>query len=103
VMLVVLYLFTRSRFRIAFEWGRLVRLLLVFGGGAVAGELLLPTSGVAGLASRAALAAALPIVLILSGFFTRKERARALSVVSTRLRRSGESRRSRKTHRTGEV
>ena len=77
--------------------------MLVFGGGAVGGELLLPTSGAVGLLSRAALAAALPFVLVLSGFFTRKERARALSVLSHRLRRSGESRRGTETHRTGEV
>jgi hypothetical protein len=47
----------------------------VLGGGAAAGELLLPTSGAAGLLSRAALALALPAVLALSGFLRPEERA----------------------------
>src|SRR3954471_1004091 len=61
VMLAVLHALTRRRFAIAFEWGRLARLAVILGGGTVAGELLLPTSGAAGLLSRAALAAALPV------------------------------------------
>src|SRR3954463_4946241 len=103
VMLFVLWGLTRRRFSIAFERGRLARLVAILGGGTVLGERLLPTAGVVGFVTRAALAAALPVALILSGFFTRKERARARSVLSTRLRRSGESRRSTETHRTGEV
>src|SRR3954452_6086325 len=48
VMLAVLLALTRRRFAIAFEWGRLARLALILGGGTLAGELLLPTSGAVG-------------------------------------------------------
>src|SRR4051812_20749046 len=77
VMLSVLLALTRSRFSIAFEWGRLARVALILGGGTVAGELLLPTSGLVGFVTRALLAAALPLVLALSGFLTGEERAQA--------------------------
>jgi hypothetical protein len=40
----------------------------------VAGELLMPTAGVAGLLGRAALLVAYPLVLFASGFFTPGER-----------------------------
>jgi O-antigen/teichoic acid export membrane protein len=80
VMLGVLLALTRSRFSIAFEWGRIARLVLILGGGTVAGELLLPTSGVVGFVTRALLAAALPVVLALSGFLTREERAQVRSL-----------------------
>jgi len=47
--------------------------VLVLGGVAVAGELTLPTAGIAGFASRAgAFALALPLVAA-SGFFRRSE------------------------------
>src|SRR6185503_2664512 len=98
VMLVVLFVLTRKRFAIDFEWGRLARIVLVLGGGTVAGELLLPTSGVGGFVSRALLAAVLPLVLIASGFLTTEERAWVLRF----RRRSGESRPSQ-PQRTGEV
>jgi O-antigen/teichoic acid export membrane protein len=81
VMLLVLWLLTRGRFAIAFERGRLLRLVLVLGGGTAAGELLLPTSGAGGFVSRALLCAALPVALVLSGFLSGEERDRALAML----------------------
>src|SRR4051794_33494129 len=102
LMLVVLYALTRSQFSIAFEWGRLARLAVVLGGGTIAGELLLPTSGVTGFVTRAALALALPVLVALSGFFTPEERTAARNVVQRLPRRPWEGR-SSKPQRTGEV
>src|SRR5439155_8422443 len=89
VMLAVLLALTRSRFSIAFEWGRLARLVLILGGGTVAGELLLPTSGVVGFVTRALLAAALPVVLVAVGFLGDEERESAVALVR-RLRTSSQ-------------
>jgi O-antigen/teichoic acid export membrane protein len=87
VMLTVMYLLTRHAFTVAFEWGRLARLVLVLGGLAVAGDLTLPTHGAVGLLSRALVAAAMPAVLLVTGFAHGAElrQARALLL---RLRRS---------------
>ena len=74
-MLVAMRLLTRRLFHVAFEWRRIAQLALVLGGLAGAGELLLPTSGVAGFLTRALLALALPLVLALTGFFRPEERA----------------------------
>jgi O-antigen/teichoic acid export membrane protein len=68
VMLTVMYLLTRSAFKVSFEWGRLVRVVLVMGGLAAAGDLLLPTQGAVGLLTRALVAAAIPPVLLATGF-----------------------------------
>ena len=97
VMLVVLYLLTRSRFSIDFERGRLVRLAIVLGGATVAGELLLPTSGAVGLITRAALTVSLPFLLLVSGLLTRQERAQARAIVRRTLARRGERKRSPST------
>src|SRR4051812_18533624 len=92
VMLAVLHALTRRRFAIAFEWGRLARLALILGGGTLAGELLLPTSGAVGFVSRAAVTAALPVALVASGFLSGEERERALAAVAAaRPRRSSRS------------
>ena len=103
VMLGVLHALTRRRFAIAFEWGRLARLAAVLGGGAVAGELLLPTSGAGGLAARAALTAALPVLLLASGFLSPEERERARSVAPLGSPRRRRERRRQERHTTGEV
>jgi O-antigen/teichoic acid export membrane protein len=81
VMLSVMHLLTRRVFAVAFEWSRLARLVLVLAGLAAAGELLLPTHGALGLLTRAAVTAAIPGVLALSGFFSAEELgwARALA------------------------
>lgn len=93
VMLLVVHLLTRRVFTVPFEWGRLLVLLAVIGGLAVAGELLLPTYGVVGFFSRAAVATVIPLILLALGFLDGDERAglRSLSVqMRARLARRGE-------------
>jgi O-antigen/teichoic acid export membrane protein len=68
VMLTCMYLLTRKAFRVDFEWLRLVRLALVMGGLAAAGDLVLPTHGALGLLTRAAVLLAMPALLLASGF-----------------------------------
>ena len=72
-MLAVMHLLVRRAFPVAFEWRRLGQLVVVMGGMAVAGELLLPTSGLAGFVARAAVFLAIPVVLWLTGFVHRAE------------------------------
>jgi O-antigen/teichoic acid export membrane protein len=76
VMLAVMYALSRRLFEVSFEWGRLAHLVAAIGGIAVAGELLLPTAGVAGFLERAAALAAIPLALLATGFFGAAERAR---------------------------
>jgi O-antigen/teichoic acid export membrane protein len=87
-MLAVMYAFTRSLFAVGFEWGRLARVVVIAGGLAVAGEVLLPTSGAAGLLSRIAVAVAIPPALLATGFLSPDERA-GLRSLATRLRARG--------------
>ncbi|HWD75345.1 MAG TPA: lipopolysaccharide biosynthesis protein [Solirubrobacteraceae bacterium] len=68
VMLAVMHLLTRRVFSVRFEWLRLAHLTVVIGGLAVAGELLLPTSGAIGFVSRAAVFVAVGPVLLATGF-----------------------------------
>jgi O-antigen/teichoic acid export membrane protein len=68
VMLVVMYLLTRGLFRVDFEWRRLLELVVVMGGAAAAGDLLLPTHGAVGFLTRLAAFALIPLVLWLIGF-----------------------------------
>jgi O-antigen/teichoic acid export membrane protein len=68
VMLSLMYLLTRRAFAVQFEWLRLGQLVVIVGGLAAAGDLALPTSGVIGFLSRAAVAAAIPLVLLGTGF-----------------------------------
>jgi O-antigen/teichoic acid export membrane protein len=75
VMLAVMRLLTRRLFDVAFEWQRIAQLALVLGGGAAAGELLLPTSGAVGFLARGLVALALPVLLGLTGFYRADERA----------------------------
>ncbi len=75
VMLTVMYLLTRTAFTVEFEWLRLARLVVVMGGLAAAGDLVLPTHGAAGLLSRAAVVTAIPAVLLVTGFAHRAELA----------------------------
>jgi O-antigen/teichoic acid export membrane protein len=63
-MLVVVHLLTRRLFVVPFEWARLARIVAIIAGASVAGELLLPESGVGGFASRAAVLAAIPVMLV---------------------------------------
>jgi peptidoglycan biosynthesis protein MviN/MurJ (putative lipid II flippase) len=82
VMLVVLHLLTRRLFTVPFEWGRLAHAVVLLAGIAVAGELLLPESGWAGFASRAAAAAVVPVAFALTGFLRPAELAGVRSVVA---------------------
>ncbi len=80
VMLIVLYMLTRSLFAVGFQWRRLAQLTAIFAGVAVSGELLLPTHGLVGLLLRAAWLALAPVLLLSTRFFAPEESAkRALS------------------------
>jgi O-antigen/teichoic acid export membrane protein len=63
-MLVVVHLLTRRLFVVPFEWARVARIVAIIAGASVAGELLLPESGAGGFASRAAVLAAIPVMLV---------------------------------------
>jgi O-antigen/teichoic acid export membrane protein len=68
VMIAVMHLLTRRAFAAAFEWRRLLQLVVVVGGMAALGDALLPTSGWVGFATRAAVLATIPLVLFGTGF-----------------------------------
>ena len=81
VMLVVMYLLTRRLFSVGFEWGRLIKLAVVLGGVAVAGEMTLPANGAGGFASRAAALLLIAPLLAAAGFFRAQERERVRSLI----------------------
>jgi O-antigen/teichoic acid export membrane protein len=68
VMLAVMHFLIRRAFAAAFEWGRLLHLAVVLGGLAALGDVLLPTHGWVGFVTRAAVLAAMPLVLMVTGF-----------------------------------
>ena len=76
VMLVVVHLLTRRLFHVPFEWRRLGTIVAIIGGISIAGELALPTAGVAGFAARTAALAAIPVCLVLARIFTVQQLAR---------------------------
>ena len=80
-MLGALFALTSRAFHVPFEWGRLAALGLIVGALSIAGNLLLPTAGLGGLASRAAVAALIPLVLVLTGVVRRTELRRAVELV----------------------
>ncbi len=86
-MLLVMYLLTRSLFRVGFEWLRLAQLAAILLGVALSGELLLPTRGLAGLALRVVWLALVPAGLALTRFFHPHERAQARALVADARRR----------------
>jgi len=77
VVLGVAHALTRAVFPVAFEWGRLGALVLVAGGIAVLGELLLPTEGPTALGARALALLAIGPALWAAGFFPAGERRAA--------------------------
>lgn len=81
-MLAFMHQLTRSRFHVEFEWWRLTRLATVLGGLSVAGDLLLPTHGAAGLLLRALVVIAVGPALFAVGFVHPEElrQGRALIV-----------------------
>ncbi len=80
VMLTFIHLLTRRHFAVSFEWARLTQLVLVVGGFAVIGNLVLPTHGALGLLSRLLVCAAIGPALLAIGFVHAAElrHARAL-------------------------
>ena len=81
-MLGIMHLLTRRLFEVAFEWRRLAHLTVVIGGLAAAGDLLLPTHGFVGFVTRLAVFAAIPVVLLGSGFAHREELVQARSLLA---------------------
>jgi O-antigen/teichoic acid export membrane protein len=74
VMIALMYVVTRRVFPLRLEWARLARIVGIAAGLFALGEVLLPTSGLGGFLSRAAVAAAYLPLLHLSGFFGERER-----------------------------
>jgi hypothetical protein len=81
-----MYFLTRDLFTVDFEPRRLLQMLVVFGGLAAVGDVLLPTHGAAGFLTRAAVFLAIPAVLYGSGFAHPQELTQARALVG-RLRR----------------
>jgi O-antigen/teichoic acid export membrane protein len=75
VMLGVMHGLTRRLFAVAFEWRRLAQIVLIAGGIAVAGDLLLPVHGVVGFVTRALAWLAIPGLLHVTGFAHSQELA----------------------------
>jgi O-antigen/teichoic acid export membrane protein len=86
-MLLVMYLLTRSLFKVGFEWLRLAKLAAILAGVAVSGELLLPSHGLAGLLLRALWLALVPAALLLTRFFHPHELTQARGLVADGRRR----------------
>ncbi len=86
-MLIVMHLLTRNLFEVGFQWRRLAQLAAIFAGAAVSGELLLPTSGFAGLVLRVLWLILIPILLLVTRFFMPDERAQARALVADARRR----------------
>jgi peptidoglycan biosynthesis protein MviN/MurJ (putative lipid II flippase) len=85
VVVALMYGFTQRLFPVPYQWGRLARVVLTSALLVGVGELVMPTSGFAGLAGRVLLFAAYPLGLFYSGFFTSGER-----IWLSRLRHPGE-------------
>ena len=77
VVLALMYVFTQRLFRVPYEWLRLGQALALAAVLVVAGELLLPTDGFGGLASRTAVWLLYPLVLYATGFLSGEERRAA--------------------------
>jgi hypothetical protein len=89
-MLSAMHLLTRHTFAVAFEWRRLAQLCAVMAGLAVAGDLLLPTHGLVGFVTRAAVWIAIPPVLLATGFAHAQE-LRGLRALAAHARRAATS------------
>jgi O-antigen/teichoic acid export membrane protein len=86
-MLAVMHLLTRNLFDVGFQWRRLAALTAILATVAVSGELLLPNSGFAGFALRAAWLLLIPALLLVTRFFADEERAQARALVADGRRR----------------
>ena len=83
-MLIVLHLLTRGILHVPFEWPRIAAAVVIIGGLSLAGNLLLPTAGVAGLLARAV------VLLVIAG-----------ALIAARVVTPAELRRLRELARTG--
>jgi O-antigen/teichoic acid export membrane protein len=95
VILALMYVFTQRLFPVPYEWGRLAQVALLAVGLTAAGELLLPTDGFDGFASRVAVWLAYLALLWLTRFPSAEEDAalrRLLrpAAIAERLRAMGE-------------
>ena len=79
IVLVLMYVFTQRLFRVPYEWLRLTQALALASALVAAGELLLPTDGLDGLASRTAVWLLYPLALWATGFLSDEERRAAAS------------------------
>ncbi len=86
-MLLIMHLLTRRLFAVAFEWRRLAQAVAILAGVAVSGELLLPSSGFAGIALRALWLCLAPALLLLTRFFGADERTQARALLADGRRR----------------
>jgi O-antigen/teichoic acid export membrane protein len=86
-MLGFMHLLTRRQFAVQFEWLRLARLVVVMGGMAAVGDLLLPVDGAVGLLLRILVLVAIGPALLVTGFVHPAELRQARLLVA-RLRRS---------------
>jgi O-antigen/teichoic acid export membrane protein len=86
-MLLVMHLLTRRLFPVGFQWRRLTQLTLILAGVAVSGELLLPTSGFAGIALRLLWLLLIPVLLLSTRFFGEDERNQARALLTDGRRR----------------
>jgi O-antigen/teichoic acid export membrane protein len=80
-MLGVMLALTRNLLPVRFEWRRLATLAAIFAGVAASGELLLPTHGAAGLLTRIAWLAWIPLALLAGRFFSAHERTQAAAAL----------------------
>jgi O-antigen/teichoic acid export membrane protein len=82
VILVLMYVFTQRLFKVPYEWLRLGQAVGLAALLVLAGELLMPTSGIGGLAGRVAFWLAYPLLLWGTGFLNDEEREAAGRVLS---------------------
>jgi O-antigen/teichoic acid export membrane protein len=82
VVLVLMYVFTQRLFPVPYEWLRLAQAVGLAIGVVALGEVLVPTSGIGGLAGRVALWLAYPLLLWVTGFLSEEEREAAGRVLS---------------------
>ncbi|MER2598929.1 MAG: oligosaccharide flippase family protein [Caldilineales bacterium] len=82
-LLVMVFFAGQHAFRVAYEWNRLARILLLALALFALGWFLAPAQSLwLGTSLKALLLAAFPLLLLLSGFLTRAERERARQVIN---------------------
>lgn len=86
-MVAVMHLLTRGVFAVSFQWRRLAQATAILAAVSVSGELLLPTSGVAGLVLRALWLLLAPALLLVTRFFAPHEREQARALIADARRR----------------